>query len=63
MISLPEDGHDAVRKRLVNYKEHATKLHAEYARHASNIKADIESVLITEMMGDAIENSIPHDFE
>ncbi|CAG9320457.1 unnamed protein product [Blepharisma stoltei] len=63
LVTLEEDSHEAVRKRLQNYKEHSTKLHAEFAKVGMNIKAELDENLITEMIGDAIENSIPHEFD
>jgi adenylate kinase len=61
LIQLPEDAHEAVKKRLTNYKGSATRLHAEYGRVATNFKADLDSNVLTEMMGDVIENSVPHE--
>jgi len=63
LIVLEEDSHESVRRRLQNYKEHATKLHAEFAKVGMNIKAELDENLITEMVGDALENSIPHEFD
>lgn len=63
LITLEEDSHESARKRLQNYKENSTKLHAEFAKVGMNIKAELDENLITEMIGDAIENSIPHDFD
>ncbi|CAG9312031.1 unnamed protein product [Blepharisma stoltei] len=63
LVILEEDSHEAARKRLQNYKEHSTKLHAEFAKVGMNIKAELDENLISEMIGDAIENSIPHEFD
>lgn len=61
LIQLPEDAHEVVKRRLGNYKSNSTRLHAEFGRVATNFKADLDSNVLTEMMGDVIENSVPHE--
>lgn len=63
LIQVSEDTHENGRKRLNRFKESYPKLQAEYARISVTIKAELDTNLITEMMGDAIENSVPHEID
>ena len=63
LAKMPEDDTEVVKKRLLQYKENATKLHTDYAKLATTIKADQDDSIITELIGDTIENSISHEYE
>ena len=63
LIQCSEDTHDNGKKRLQRYRESYSKLQAEYARISVTIKAELDTNLIIEMMGDAIENSVPHELD
>jgi len=63
LIQNPEDSHDVIRKRLENYKQNLSKLQAEYRRIANEVKADMDPKLLTELVGDYIENSASTGFD
>lgn len=61
LLCLPEDAHDIVKKRLAIYKENTARLHALYEGVAMDLRSDSEIHLLTEMIGDVLENSVPQD--
>ena len=63
VVLMKEDTHESVKNRLATYKEHYTKIHAEYSGFVSTIKADLGLEAVCEIAKEIIENSIPHDLD
>jgi adenylate kinase len=63
LIQNPEDSHEVIRKRLDNYRQNLTKLQTEYRRVSTEVKADMDPKLLTELIGDSIENSVVSGFD
>mmetsp|Transcript_18548 Transcript_18548/g.33502 ORF Transcript_18548/g.33502 Transcript_18548/m.33502 type:complete len:471 (+) Transcript_18548:1761-3173(+) len=61
LVSLVEDTHDVVKNRLGIYKSNRARLHAEYEAVATDLRADYDSHLLAEIIGDVLENSVPQD--
>jgi adenylate kinase len=63
LVHLNEDTHEYVRKRLASYKEHVTRIHAEYSGISSSIKAEMEPKAICDLARDVIESAIPQEID
>ena len=63
VVHLGEDTHEAVKTRLLSYKEHSMKIHSEYSGYSVTIKADMDPIAACDVAKEAIESSIPHDLD
>ena len=63
LVQNPEDRHDVIRKRLENFKQNYMKLRTEYRTISAEVRADMDPDLLSELLGDAIENSISSVFD
>lgn len=63
VVQMNEDSHEAVKKRLMAFKEHSIKIRSEYSGHVISIKADMDQSAAFDVAKEAIESSIPHDID
>jgi adenylate kinase len=63
IVSLPEDTHEAVKKRLQHYKEHSVQIQQEFSNLVSTIRGNLDIQATFDIAKETIEGSIPHDLD